>query len=108
MKKWKLLAIALPMVLSSCGNKRIIDMTYTYKYLHVFATNTCYVIDSWTDYEGEQIQVTIKGVAQSPYCNNIYEDGTVTHDMMYSEKTTVLMSTVGVALITGECPFRHS
>lgn len=106
MKKWKLLAIALPMVLSSCGNKRIIDTTYTYKYLHVFATNTCYVIDSWTDYEGEQIQVTIKGVYM-PYHDYWHEDGTVTHDMMYSEKTTVLMSTVGVALTTGECPFSY-
>lgn len=95
MKKWKLLAIALPMVLSSCGNKQIWDTTYTYKYLHVFATNTCYVVDSWTDYEGEQIQVTIKGVC------------TGNHYSMYSEKTTVLMSTVGVALITGGCPFRH-
>ncbi len=107
MKKWKLLAIALPMVLSSCGNKQIWDTTYTYKYLHVFATNTCYVIDSWTDYEGEQIQVTIKGV-HTPDHYHYNEDGTITNNEMYSEKTTVLMSTVGTALITGECPFRHN
>lgn len=87
MKKWKLMLLGLPMILSSCGNIQVFDTTYRFDYMHVFATNTCYKIKSWKDYEdGEQLQVTLD------------VNGT---------ESTVLVSSTGVALIKGDCPFRH-
>lgn len=47
--------------LTGC-NKQLIDWNYSYKKVHIYETNTCYDISSWTDYaDGEQLQVHIKG-----------------------------------------------
>lgn len=69
MKKKLLTAIlALGMVLSmsGCGNRQMIDLTYTYKYAIISLPNGEIVtgkVDSWKDFEdGDQIQVTIDGV----------------------------------------------
>lgn len=60
----KLLTSAL-LVLTLIGltgcNKQLIDWNYNYKKVHIYETNTCYDISSWTDYEGEQLQVHITG-----------------------------------------------
>lgn len=69
MKK-KLLAtiLALGMVLSlaGCGNRQMIDLTYSYKYAIISLPNGEIVedkVESWRDYkDGDQIQVTIDGV----------------------------------------------
>lgn len=69
MKKKLLAAIlALGMVLSlaGCGNRQMIDFTYSYKYAIISLPNGEIVegkVDSWKDFEdGDQIQVTIDGV----------------------------------------------
>lgn len=68
MKK-KLLAtiLALGMVLSlaGCGNRQMIDLTYSYKYAIISLPNGEIIegkVESWRDYEdGDQFQVTIDG-----------------------------------------------
>lgn len=69
MKKKLLAAIlALGMVLSmsACGNRQMIDLTYSYKYAIISLPDSEIVegkVESWRDYEdGDQIQVTIDGV----------------------------------------------
>lgn len=69
MKK-KLLAtiLALGMVLSlaGCGNRQMIDLTYSYKYAIISLPNGEIVegkVDSWKDFEdGDQLQIAINGV----------------------------------------------
>ena len=41
-------------------NYDLIDTNYSYKYVHLYSENKCFEIESWTDYEGEQLQVDIK------------------------------------------------
>lgn len=64
MKKLKMLALAavavLSMMLASCGNYMMFDTEYTFDYAIVsFPDGSSRKIDiqSWTDYEGEQIQI---------------------------------------------------
>jgi hypothetical protein len=61
MKKLLLgLLLVFTLTLTGC-NKQLIDLNYSYKKVHIYETNTCYDISSWTDYEnGEQLQVHIK------------------------------------------------
>lgn len=62
MKKLLLgLLLVSSLALTGC-NKQFVDLNYKYKKVHIYETNTCYDISSWTDYEdGEQLQVHIKG-----------------------------------------------
>lgn len=62
MKKLLLgLLLVFTLTLTGC-NKQLIDLNYSYKKVHLYETDTCYDISSWTDYEeGEQLQVHIKG-----------------------------------------------
>ena len=68
MKKSKLIVMMLAMglislVLTGC-NKQIIDLNYTYDYAIIQLPNGDVVegkIQSWKDYEGEQLQVKIDG-----------------------------------------------
>lgn len=46
--------------LTGC-NKQIIDLDYKFNKAHIYETNKCYEIDSWKDYDGEQLQIDIKG-----------------------------------------------
>lgn len=63
MKRIKLLGLLLVSSLALTGcNKQLVDLNYRYNKVHIYETNTCYDISSWTDYEdGEQLQVHIKG-----------------------------------------------
>lgn len=57
--------------LTGC-NKQIIDLNYTYNYAIIQLQNGDVVegsIDSWKDYEGEQLQIKIDGVT---YLTNSY------------------------------------
>ena len=86
MKKISLLILALMCVicLTSCGNYEMFDTTYTFKKVHTTFDGVeykCYEINSWTDYEGEQIQVDIKDYG------------------------TVLLSSVNSYLIADKCPY---
>ena len=75
-----ILAVAT-LVLTGC-NKQIVDLNYKFKKVHVFETQQCYEINSWTDYEdGDQIQVGIKGYGK------------------------VLFHSNQIALIENKCPF---
>lgn len=62
--KVALTTAVLSAVLMGC-NKQIIDTTYTYNYAIIQLPNGDVVegkIQSWNDYEGEQLQVKIDGV----------------------------------------------
>ena len=54
------LLLVFTLALTGC-NKQLIDLNYRYNKVHIYETDTCYDISSWTDYEdGEQLQVHIK------------------------------------------------
>ena len=62
-----ILALGMALSLAGCGNRQMIDLTYSYKYA-IISLPTGEIIEgkveSWRDYEdGDQIQVTINGVA---------------------------------------------
>ena len=59
MKKLLLgLLLVFSLSLTSC-NKQLIDWNYSYKKVHLYETGTCYEIESWKDYDSEQLQVHI-------------------------------------------------
>lgn len=68
---------ALALSLCSC-NKNMLDLTYRYDYAYIKLQNGEVIegpITSWTDYEGEQLQVTINGVTyltSSYNCTLVY------------------------------------
>lgn len=50
--------------LTGCGNKDVWDMVYTFDYAIIKLPNGEVVegrVQSWTDYEGEQLQIKING-----------------------------------------------
>lgn len=66
MRRIKALALGVMMscMLMGC-NKQIIDLNYTYNYAIIQLPNGEVVegkIQSWTDYEGEQLQIKMNGV----------------------------------------------
>lgn len=69
------------LILSGCGNYNLLDTTYQYDRIHIHNEDKCFEVLSWTDYEGEQIQVELV-------------DGTF-----------LLVSNINSTLIKGECPF---
>ena len=79
MKK-RLFVIALIIVaatatfLSGCGNKDLIDTVYTYQKVMIELPGGSIItgeIDSWRDYEGEQIQISIGGTTYLVHAENI-------------------------------------
>lgn len=59
--KNKLTILLATVLLTSC-NYQPIDLTYSYKKVHIYNTNQCYEISGWKDYsDGEQLQVDIVG-----------------------------------------------
>ena len=51
--------------LTGCGNKEVSDLQYSFNYAIIQLPNGEIVegkVDSWKDYEGEQLQVKIDGV----------------------------------------------
>jgi len=68
MKK-KLIAIStaalMLLSLTACGNKQMFDTKYTFDRAIICLPNGEVVdgeVESWTDYEGEQLQIKIDGV----------------------------------------------
>lgn len=62
--KVALTTAVLSAVLMGC-NKQIVDLTYTYNYAVIQLPNGEVIegkIQSWTDYEGEQLQIKIDDV----------------------------------------------
>lgn len=50
--------------LTGCGNKDMFDTVYTYDRAIIELPDGTIVdgkVDSWTDYDGEQLQITIEG-----------------------------------------------
>ncbi len=77
MKKILLTIMLLVFMVSaaSCGNKQIIDLTYTFDKAIIYLPNGEVVegeVQGWTDYEdGDQIQVKIDGVTYLVHSSNI-------------------------------------
>lgn len=64
MKKGIIVSLLSLLVLTGC-NKQVVDFNYTYNYAIIQLPNGEVVegkIQSWNDYEGEQLQVKINGV----------------------------------------------
>ena len=61
-----ILALGMALSLAGCGNRQMIDLTYSYKYAIISLPNGEIIegkVESWRDYEdGDQIQVTVDGV----------------------------------------------
>lgn len=72
MKKIILIA-SLILVLTGC-NRTILDTTYTFNKAVCYYGNNevIYDIDSWTDYEGEQIQIKVDGTTYLISMNQCY------------------------------------
>lgn len=83
MKKIKLGLLALITLFITSCNKQIVDLQYKYKSAILtfdgWKTSQCYELKKWTDYEGEQLQLTLK-------------DGTV-----------ILISSINAILISSTC-----
>lgn len=60
MTQWMALSLA------GCGNRQMIDLTYSYKYAIISLPNGEIVegkVDSWKDFEdGDQLQITVDDV----------------------------------------------
>lgn len=53
------------LLLTGCGNHQFIDTTWTYNYAIIELPNGEIIegrVESWKDYDGEQLQVKINGV----------------------------------------------
>lgn len=77
MKK-KILAILLVVMtmfsLMGCGNQQMFDATYYFDYAIIELPNGEVVegeIDSWNDYDGEQLQIVIDGVTYLTHSENV-------------------------------------
>jgi len=61
-----ILALGMALSLAGCGNRQMIDLTYSYKYAIISLPNGEIVegkVDSWKDFEdGDQLQITVDGV----------------------------------------------
>lgn len=61
-----ILALGMALSLAGCGNRQMIDLTYSYKYTIISLPNGEIVegkVDSWKDFEdGDQLQITVDGV----------------------------------------------
>lgn len=66
MKKFISIFIAIITTVILCGcNRQVIDLTYSYDYAQLKMPDGTIVegkLDSWHDYDGEQVQVVIDGV----------------------------------------------
>ena len=75
MKKLLLFFLAVLMMLSlTACNKKIIDTTYTFREAIISLPDGSIIkgkVDSWKDYEGEQIQVVVEGTTYLVHANNL-------------------------------------
>jgi len=65
----------LATVLAGCGNKQLLDLTYTFNYAIIKLPDGNIVkgdVESWKDFDdGDQIQVKIKGVTYLVHSSNV-------------------------------------
>ena len=80
MKKFKLIVLSILSILVigtlvGCGNKTLIDTTYTFDKAIIQLQNGEIIegkVQSWRDYsDGDQIQVTIDGTTYLVHSNNV-------------------------------------
>lgn len=67
------LVTAAAILLSGCGNRQLIDTTYTFDYGIIKLPDGEIVegpVQSWKDYEGDQIQVCIDDVTYLVHASN--------------------------------------
>ena len=61
-----ILALGMALSLAGCGNRQMIDLTYSYKYAIISLPNGEIVegkVESWKDFEdGDQLQITVDDV----------------------------------------------
>ena len=61
-----ILALGMALSLAGCGNRQMIDLTYSYKYAIISLPNGEIIegkVDSWKDFEdGDQLQITVDDV----------------------------------------------
>lgn len=75
-KKFAILMVMLAMIaaLSGCGNKQVFDTTYNFNRAILSLPDGEIVsgeVQSWNDYEGDQIQVKIDGITYLVHSSNI-------------------------------------
>lgn len=61
-------------LMSGCGNQQLFDSTYTFDYAIIALPNGEIVegdVQSWNDYDGEQLQVVINGVTYLTHSENV-------------------------------------
>lgn len=69
-----LLTAILMLSLVGCGNQQLFDATYTFDYAIIELPNGEVVegkVESWNDYEGEQLQIVIDGVTYLTHSENV-------------------------------------
>lgn len=68
-------ALVMLLALSACGNRQLIDTTYTFNKAIISLPNGTVVegkVTSWKDYEdGDQIQVVIDGTTYLLHASNV-------------------------------------
>jgi len=65
MRKAFAILLCVLLLCTGCGNHQFIDTTWTYNYAIIELPNGEIIegkVESWNDYEGEQLQVKINGV----------------------------------------------
>ena len=65
MRKTFVILLCVLLLCTGCGNHQFIDTTWTYNYAIIELPNGEIVegkVESWNDYEGEQLQVKINGI----------------------------------------------
>ena len=75
-----LVGVIMLMLLTTSCNKQVVDFTQKFSKVHIYETDTCYEVESWKDYDGEQLQIKIEGYG------------------------TVLTSSVNCMLVRDRCP----
>lgn len=66
-------AITVIMLMTGC-NKQVVDLTYSYSYAQLRMPDGTIVegkLNSWDDYDGDQLQVKIDGVTYLVHSSNV-------------------------------------
>lgn len=66
-------ALAVIMLMTGC-NKQVLDLTYSYSWAQLKMPDETIVegkLNSWNDYEGDQLQVVIDGVTYLVHSSNV-------------------------------------
>lgn len=75
MRKLSIIISSLVIMLSMCGcNKQVFDTTYKFNEAMIKMPDGSVIsgkLDSWKDYDGDQIQVKIDGVTYLTFSSNV-------------------------------------